>query len=129
MHPKLISQAEMTLDTHDWHAVLNRECSEVDDDHEPSTTADVKELLSLLGQQKYTLDNLLDQHRSIFNSKTLPVSVLGSKLLSGNVSSSVTEIPELIGKTIMTDGYFSQVNEFDQEQHLRIKRKITNYKY
>ena len=127
MHPKLISQAEMTLDTHDWHAVLNRECSEVDDDHEPSTTADVKELLSLLGQQKYTLDSILST--KMFNSKTLPVSVLGSKLLSGNVSSSVTEIPELIGKTIMTDGYFSQVNEFDQEQHLRIKRKITNYKY
>ena len=48
MHPKLISQAELLLSTHHWPEVLERETSEVDDDVQPSTSADVQRLLSLI---------------------------------------------------------------------------------
>jgi len=38
----------LLLSTHHWPEVLERETSEVDDDVQPSTSADVQRLLSLI---------------------------------------------------------------------------------
>ena len=150
MHPKLVSQAEMTLMTHNWHAVLKRECSEVDDDHEPSTTADVQHLLTLMDSAQHTLKHIsakmfppivnipsvaepivhpVHDGKTILHTRT----ALGERLLNThtrkiNNNDDGDNIPELMGINI-GDGFFSTADEFDDRQHQKIKRKMTDYKY
>ena len=120
MHPKLSSQAEITLMTHHWVSVLKRETEEVNDDNEPSTQADVK----------YILDLLLRTHGTLENVKN---AMFGNAVGIGRTitkEEQSDEIPEIVGQRITSsigDGFFNHKTDHTQDQrHTYIHRKMSH---
>ena len=120
MHPKLVAQAEMMLMTHHWHNVLQRECSEVDNDQKPSTTADVRHLWNLMDQVQQTLQ--------LVSGATFQEEVNGV-LVGKSGKQEHMKMEEVVGmRKFIHDGFFSKVDHTDEQRHQKILQKMTDYK-